>query len=157
MIVENKYLDEIRKIWKENNSGYISKKSNDTALSHEKMIPIVYLEDGEAAGYVIVYQGNDFCKLEDFPDQIQNTSDKIAYVWEIAVKKQFAGKGIGKKLIQYVIEKFQGYTLYSCININNLPSLNLHKKYGFSELYYFDEEDKGKKVKHTMMERKDKG
>lgn len=154
MIVENEYLEEIREIWKENNSGYITKQSNDTALSNKNMTKIVYLEDNIVAGYVIVYEGKDFCELEGFPNQIQDMTDNMAYVWEIAIRKKFVGKGIGKKLLQYVIEKFHNDTLYSCIDRKNIPSLNLHKKYGFTELYYFDEEDNKKISQHIMMERK---
>ena len=32
MIVENKYLEDIKRIWKENNSGYITEESNEMFL-----------------------------------------------------------------------------------------------------------------------------
>lgn len=32
MIVENQYLEDIKKIWKENNNGYITKESNQMLL-----------------------------------------------------------------------------------------------------------------------------
>ena len=41
------------------------------------------------------------------------------------------GKGIASKLMQYVLEKFKGYKIYSCIAKDNIPSLKLHEKYGF--------------------------
>ena len=54
MIVENQYLEDIQKIWKENNSGYISEESNSGYISEEsnqmllkndKILKIVYLEE----------------------------------------------------------------------------------------------------------------
>ena len=45
MIVENQYLEDIQKIWKENNSGYISEESNNTLLKNNKILKIVYLEE----------------------------------------------------------------------------------------------------------------
>ena len=45
MIVENQYLEDIKKIWKENNSGYISEESNNTLLKNNKILKIVYLEE----------------------------------------------------------------------------------------------------------------
>ena len=44
MIVENQYLEEIQKIWEENNSGYITQESNNILLNNDKILKIVYLE-----------------------------------------------------------------------------------------------------------------
>ena len=44
MIVENQYLEDIQKIWEENNSGYISEESNQMLLKNDKILKIVYLE-----------------------------------------------------------------------------------------------------------------
>ena len=49
MIVENQYLEDIKKIWKENNSGYISEESNNTLLKNNKILKIVYLEENVPA------------------------------------------------------------------------------------------------------------
>ena len=49
MIVENQYLEDIQKIWKENNSGYISEESNNTLLKNNKILKIVYLEENVPA------------------------------------------------------------------------------------------------------------
>ena len=75
MIVENKYLEDIKRIWKENNSGYITEESNEMLINNDDM--------------------------------------------------------------QYVLEKFKGYKIYSCIAKDNIPSLKLHEKYGFKEAYQF--------------------
>lgn len=45
MIVENQYLKEIKEIWKENNSGYISEESNNMLISNNKILKIVYSEN----------------------------------------------------------------------------------------------------------------
>ncbi len=142
MIVENKYLEEIRKIWEDNNSGYISKDSNEILIKNNDILKIVYLEDKVPAGYVGIYTKNDFCSVEGYPDKIDK-NDKVVYIWEIIIDKKFAGKGIASKLIEYVLNKYKNYKVYSCINKNNTPSLNLHKKYGFKDAYQFkDEKDK---------------
>lgn len=44
MIVENQYLKEIKEIWKENNSGYISEESNNMLINNNKILKIVYVE-----------------------------------------------------------------------------------------------------------------
>ena len=45
MIVENQYLEDIQKIWEENNSGYITEESNQMLLKNDKILKIVYLEE----------------------------------------------------------------------------------------------------------------
>ena len=35
MIVENKYLEDIKRIWKENNSGYITEESNEMLINND--------------------------------------------------------------------------------------------------------------------------
>ena len=45
MIVKNQYLEDIKKIWEENNSGYITEESNQMLLSNDKILKIVYLEE----------------------------------------------------------------------------------------------------------------
>ena len=49
MIVENQYLEDIQKIWEENNSGYITEESNQMLLSNDKILKIVYLEENVPA------------------------------------------------------------------------------------------------------------
>lgn len=50
MIVENKYLEDIKRIWKENNSGYITEESNETLIKNNDILKIVYLENEIPAG-----------------------------------------------------------------------------------------------------------
>ena len=59
-------------------------------------------------------------------------------------------RGIAKKLLAYVLDKFKDYTIYSCIDVNNIPSIRLHEKYGFKELYRFEEEEDDK-IKQQIM------
>ena len=136
MIVENKYFEDIKRIWKENNSGYITEESNETLIKNNDILKIVYLENEIPAGYVAVYTKNDFCKLENFPDKVEK-EENVSYIWEIVTDKKYMGKGIASKLMQYVLEKFKGYKIYSCIAKDNIPSLKLHEKYGFKEAYRF--------------------
>ena len=45
MIIENQYLEDIKKIWKENNEGYITEESNNMLLNNRNILKMVYLED----------------------------------------------------------------------------------------------------------------
>ena len=105
-------------------------------------------------GYIAVYQGKDFLELEKFPNKIQNMPDKVAYIWEVVTRKEFMGRGIAKKLLTYVLDRFNNYTIYSCIHVNNIPSIRLHEKYGFKELYRFEEKIDNRITNHIMFIKK---
>ena len=55
MIVENQYLEDIQKIWEENNSGYITEESNQMLLSNDKILKMVYLEENIPARILLLY------------------------------------------------------------------------------------------------------
>ena len=76
--------------------------------------------------------------------------ENVVYIWEVVTRKEFMGRGIAKKLLAYVLDKFSNYTIYSCINANNIPSIRLHEKYGFKELYRFEEKEDNK-IKQQIM------
>ena len=76
--------------------------------------------------------------------------ENIVYIWEVVTRKEFMGRGIAKKLLAYVLDKFNNYTIYSCINVNNIPSIRLHEKYDFKELYRFEEKEDNK-IKQQIM------
>lgn len=61
MIVENKYFKDIKRIWKDNNSGFITEESNEMLINNDDILKIVYLENNVPAGYVAVYNKDDFC------------------------------------------------------------------------------------------------
>ena len=52
-------------------------------------------------GYIAVYQGNDFCEIEGFPNKIENMTENVVYIWEVVTRKEFMGRGIAKKLLTY--------------------------------------------------------
>ncbi len=148
MIIENECLDQIEKIWQGNNKGYIGYECNQRSIKDDKMLKIVYEEENLALGYCVLYFEKDFCELEKYPNKIKNMPDKIAYVWEIVTDKNHIGKGIATSILNYIKDKFKGYSIYSCINLSNIPSLKLHSKIGFNTIYKFNQDND----EYAMME-----
>ena len=151
MIVENDYLEDIQRIWKENNSGYISYESNQQAITDKNMKQLVWRENEITMAYAILYFGKDFCELEKFPNQIGSIPEKMLYIWEIVTDKKYSGRGIANKLMEYITSKYSDFTMYSCIDLTNIASLKLHEKNGFKPLYKFETEKEGIKKEHYMM------
>ena len=156
MIIENQYKEDIQRIWKENNEGYISSESNEKAINDENMTQLVWRQDNQTMAYAIVYEGKDLCKKDGFPNQIKNMPEKVAYIWEIVTDKPYLRRGIAGKLLDYIIQKYDDYSLYSCIDISNIPSLQMHTKRGFQVLYQFEKEEKGKTNSYFMLEKRHK-
>lgn len=156
MIIENDYIEDIQKIWKENNSGYITYESNQIAINDNSMLKIVYRENNVTMAYAAIYFGKDFCEKEEFPNKIENMPDKVAYIWEIVTDKKYTGKGIATKLLEYIIEKYKDYSIFSCVDLSNISSLKLHEKSGFVPLYKFEEKENNRVSKHVMMIRNTK-
>ena len=66
--------------------------------------------------------------------------ENVVYIWKVVTRKEFTGKGIAKKLLAYVLDKFNNDTIYSCIDVNNIPSI----------LYRFEEKEDNK-IKQQIM------
>ena len=59
-IVENEFLEEIRKIWIENNSGYIGNNCNLRSIKDNNMLKVVCKTDTDVCGYAVLYFERDF-------------------------------------------------------------------------------------------------
>ncbi len=153
MIIENAYLSDIQRIWKENNEGYITYESNQIAITDEKMLQIVWRENNTTMAYAIVYLGKDFIEKEKFQVNIEDIPDNSVYIWEIVTDKNYKGRGIANKLMKYLIEKYKNYNIYSCVASDNIPSLKLHEKNGFKILTQFKEKNK-KSEQYIMIKNK---
>lgn len=141
MILENKYLEQIQKIWKNNNRGYIGYECNQRSIKDDKMLKIVYAEENIVFGYCVLYFGKDFCELERYPNKIVNIPDNTVYIWEIVTDKNHLENGVATNILNYIKGKFSGYSIYSCINLSNIPSLRLHTKVGFNSIYKFKQDN----------------
>lgn len=66
--------------------------------------------------------------------------DNQAFIVNIGILNKFRGKGLGKKLVQYLlnIAKENGYTTaYLKVNLNNNIARNLYESIGFKNEYIF--------------------
>ena len=155
MIIENSKYDAIRKLFEENNAGFITKASNDEGIENQSMETFLLEEEGIAKAYAIICFDRNFCELDDYPNQIENMPEKSAYVWEVLTGRNYLGKGYATQLLQYVIQKYPDYTFYSCVDEKNKASMKLHTKFGFQPIYSFFYEMKPKTFeKEIMLERK---
>ena len=151
MIIENDCYDEIRELFINNNDGFITKASNEEGISNHQMLKLLLKEENVAKAYAIICLDRNFCKLDDYPNRIENMPEKVAYVWEIVTNKKYAGKGYASMLMEYAIQKYQGYTFYSCVDENNTASMKLHEKFGFRPIYSFKYEMKKGKFETEVM------
>lgn len=111
-------------------------------LQHKNRITFVYTKEEEYIAEVsIVFNKND----EDY-----TIPSKRIYISRIIVKKEFRGKGYGKKLMNYAIEyaKSKGYKEISLgVNLDNYIAFKLYVNLGFTKIQYIGEDFDGKYVK----------
>ena len=111
-------------------------------LQNKNRITFVYTKDEEYIAEVsIVFNKND----EDY-----TIPGKRIYISRIIVKKDFRGKGYGKKLMNYAIDyaKSKGYKEISLgVNLDNYIAFKLYVDLGFTKIQYIGEDSDGKYVK----------
>ncbi len=102
----------------------------------------VYECDNEYLGEVsIVFEKNDsdYC-----------IPQKRLYLSRVIVKKEYRNKGIGKELMNFIIEyaKSLNYKELSLgVNLDNYNALNLYVKFGFDKIIYIGEDGDGQYLK----------
>lgn len=140
MITENINLEQAKEIYDSSNKEFITEESNNTAIEDENMKNYLYYEDNDntkALGYVTIYEKCDFIQKEEFDVQIDNINEDSVYIWEIGTRKGYEGRGIATKLLKYVIAKYKGQDIYTCLDEKNVPSIKIHEKVGFRKVKEF--------------------
>lgn len=111
-------------------------------LQNKNRITFVYTKNEEYIAEVsIVFNKND----EDY-----TIPGKRIYISRIIVKKDFRGKGYGKKLMNYAIEyaKSKEYKEISLgVNLDNYIAFKLYVDLGFTKIQYIGEDSDRKYVK----------
>ena len=91
---------------------------------------LVYEADGEIAGYC-------YAHLWKTKAAYRNTLETTVYL-----SPRFRGRGIGKTLMQRLIEECRRagfHALIACITEGNEASFALHRKLGFKQVSHFEE------------------
>ena len=111
-------------------------------LQNKNRITFVYTKNEKYIAEVsIVFNKND----EDY-----TIPGKRIYISRIIVKKDFRGKGYGKKLMNYAIEyaKSKEYKEISLgVNLDNYIAFKLYVDLGFTKIQYIGEDSDRKYVK----------
>ncbi len=102
----------------------------------------VYEYDNEYLGEVSIVFNKD--------DSDYCIPQKRLYLSRIIVKKEYRNKGIGKKLMNFIIEyaKSLNYKELSLgVNLDNYNALNLYVKLGFDRIIYIGKDEDGQYLK----------
>ena len=136
-----KNFEKCNNIWNMEKNKELKDRFYKELLSKDR-VTFIYTKDEEyIAEIFIVFNKND----EDY-----SIPDKRLYISRIIVKKEFRGKGYGKKLMNYVIEfaKREKYNELSLgVNLDNYIALKLYVNLGFTKIQYIGEDSDGKYVK----------
>lgn len=107
---------------------------NEIGLLIKKDFSTIYkIEEDIKNDYVHIYVYEEDHKVLGFI-QIEEHFE-ITDIINIAVDKDYQGKGIGKKLIQYVIDNTSAEKIMLEVKANNDPAINLYNSMGFKQIH----------------------
>ena len=136
-----KNFEKCNNIWNMEKNKELKDRFYKELLNKNRMT-FVYTKDEEYIGEVsIVFNNND----EDY-----SIPGIRLYISRIIVKKEFRGKGYGKKLMNHIIEyaKREKYKELSLgVNLDNYIALRLYVELGFNKIQYIGEDSDGIYVK----------
>ena len=126
---------------------------NESDLGDE--INIGICRNGDEMGYVILIPHNKISSLYSEiadTDSYEMAEDVIAElepnkpiieIADVDVSKNYRNKGVSKKLIEYVLEKYKNYQFYLRVcptdGVDEYTFANVFKRYGFIEVDRNDE------------------
>lgn len=126
------HLDEVVKIENESFRYPWSRDAFAWEVNSQITLPVVGKVDGKVVGYLVIWMAYDEMHLGN-----------------IAVAKRWRRKGIGEKLMKWLIEEAKRRNVVRLtleVRATNYPAISLYKKFGFKEVavrkrYYPEGED----------------
>ena len=128
-------------IWKMDSNKELAQKFLKELKSGNR-ITYIYKTGGMFVGEVSL--------VFDEGDSDYTVKNQRIYVSRLVVKKTLRRNGIGRKLMEYVIElaKNMNYKEMSIgVDLDNFPALKLYADLGFDKIIFVGEDDHGKYVK----------
>jgi ribosomal-protein-alanine N-acetyltransferase len=110
-------LDEILKIEKENFETPWSLESFLNELSASYSTCYIYEENFKVIGYIV---------LHIILNEIQ--------IANISVDKNFQGKRVGFKLLDFVLKTYRGFIFFLEVRVDNFRAIKLYEKFGFKKI-----------------------
>lgn len=110
-------LEEILRIENENFETPWSLESFLSELSASYSTCYVYEENFKVIGYIVLY--------------IILNEIEIA---NISVDKNFQGKRVGFKLLDFVLKKYRGFIFFLEVRVDNFRAIKLYEKIGFKRI-----------------------
>lgn len=149
VLKENVFLEQLEQIFEENKNSNVYDK---TCLYDNKFLKIVCVFSSIPIGYVAVYPYADFLQKESIQAQIKIEPNAV-YLWHIAVKKAFEGKGVASALLEEVIQRYSARPIYSVMEEMNTATIMLHTRAGFKPFAKFKKIYEGQQVNLLLMKR----
>ena len=120
-------IDAINKLIYDSNNQKTCDLLKGDMLSHTIKRVFIYEENKEVIGFILI---------NDLKEEIE--------IIDFIICKEYRGKKIGSKLLNYIINNFTS-SIFLEVNVNNEPAINLYKKYNFEIInirnnYYNDED-----------------
>lgn len=131
-------------IWNMKRQADLAEKFYGELLDGNRVTYVFQVKDEYIGEISLVFDMND----SDYTIEKQRI-----YVSRLIVKREYRRKGIGRKLLDFVIEesKKMGYSELSVgVDLDNYAALKLYLDAGFNNIIYIGEDSNGKYIKLLM-------
>lgn len=149
ILKENFHTEDLEKIFQENLNSNVF---DNTCLTDPEFLKIVCLFNNIPIGYVALYPHSDFMKKEGLNFTF-DVEPNAVYIWHLAVKKAFEGKGVALSLLEEVLERYSVNPIYSVMEEMNTPAVMLHSRLGFKPFAKFQKKYGGFPVNLLLMKK----
>jgi ribosomal protein S18 acetylase RimI-like enzyme len=149
IVKEDEQTKNLEKIFDENQKSNVFDK---TALHSNEFIRLVCFFRTIPIGYVAIYPFPNFMEKEGVAAKFTPEKNAV-YIWHIAVKKAFEGKGVASLLIDEVLVKYKNRPIYSVMEEMNTPAIMIHTRAGFKAFAKFKRKFGNEIVNLILMKR----
>ena len=82
-----------------------------------------------------------------------DANKKVVHIQSLVVDPKYFRQGIGRKLVQYVLDKYEVELITVETGVDNLPAISLYKSFGFKEIKQWDTDHGVRKIRFEILKK----
>ena len=80
-----------------------------------------------------------------------DSNKEVVHIQSLVVDPRYFRRGIGRKLVQYVLDKYETKLITVETGLENIPAISLYKSFGFKEVKQWDTDHGIRKIRFEIV------